>query len=59
MKPQESGERARQWRAQRSNHKEVISAIIVVLIVLSQCVKAYVNHEAIQLSIEKLPNCFL
>lgn len=37
--------------------QEVISAIIVVI--LSQCLKAYVNHEAMQFSIEKLPNCFL
>lgn len=39
--------------------QEVISAIIVVLIILSQCLEAYVNHEAMQFSIEKLPNCFL
>lgn len=35
--------------------QEVISAIIVVLIILSQCLEAYVNHEAMQFSIEKLP----
>lgn len=39
--------------------QEVLSAIIGVFIILSQCLKAYVNHEALQFSIEKLPNCFL